>query len=920
MQSKFLNNKFDKVAAAAKDAVAWLESVDDETVQKAAPALCVRLCRLAKKASSASEVLPVNTAVGVFGPSQAGKSYLVSTLASTGGGDGLVASWDGHEISFISHLNPQGGDREATGLVTRFTHKKTPSVPGYPVLVKVFNEADLVRVLINSYFADLALTSDYLDDHGQFFKSDAQIDALFAKLNTAEYQLKDGETAYHSQADLVSIADYCKEHSKGSVLATSELDINCRFWQEARKIYQKLNLKGRKAIYEKLWHEMPVFNNLFDKIAPGIVSLEGMSSVYVPLSCFVNSVDGRLMQRSGGTLNDIAALKSLLSEEGQSVKVSLDDKGQKIVDINFNVLAFATAEITFPLPEKSAAGNFDVLDFPGARSRNRGDLNIWKQASGAGTSSDNDGSEFARRGKVGYLIERYCERREVDVLLCCIGADKQQEVRDLEAYFTSWIDQNVGDTPQKRAKSQKIPLVGAFTRFDGCVTRTFKNLGSSESDVGKTITTALEKFNVKWMQEWTENNPFDQFFFVRKPNIPDSETLYRLENGKEVALKDDDEKVKTVLDTYRKEIVKDPFMKHVYGFRHGNCQTIEEVLKPNDGGVSFLADFLKSNFDGYEDGKSRSYDELVSLSQGLRKDLSMFAQEEGQKAQDEARQKATDCALKLMQCDRLAGTVASLRAFIEIDENLAFKNYMENLTDGISNNAYRFAKALTSMHEDNLKSIREGDAFKEMWANIEYCWSENKQNEVEDFPDSKKLSEYSFFIDDELHVIRDMAVLKQNFSQLLNYYTIELLKSYKSLNVEGAVVEKISEYEKQVSTKEELALGQTFRALQVISDFNTYLDFFTEDKCPSVRRILNQNSDREFFTEKFEVTANMNLPKITASIIDKSADNYYDDYFSRMVELVSFKNITAGSQFNINPDQNRALCEILASIDDGISE
>ena len=56
--------------------------------------------------------------VGVFGPSQAGKSYLVSILASRDGRP-LQARFADKTYDFLREINPPG-NRESTGLVTRF--------------------------------------------------------------------------------------------------------------------------------------------------------------------------------------------------------------------------------------------------------------------------------------------------------------------------------------------------------------------------------------------------------------------------------------------------------------------------------------------------------------------------------------------------------------------------------------------------------------------------------------------------------------------------------------------------------------------------------------------------------------------------------------------------------------------------------
>lgn len=169
----FTNNRLNEVASTCQKVIPWFEGIDDKNVQEKRNSLEVKLCALIEEAKTAYDVLPVKTTVGVFGASQAGKSYLVSTLASFGGDD-LTATFDGKKVSFFNHMNPVGGDFEATGIVTRFTKFDDKGVSGFPIKVKVFNEADLVKVLINSYNLDLNLKavpagsqSDYLSAQNQ---------------------------------------------------------------------------------------------------------------------------------------------------------------------------------------------------------------------------------------------------------------------------------------------------------------------------------------------------------------------------------------------------------------------------------------------------------------------------------------------------------------------------------------------------------------------------------------------------------------------------------------------------------------------------------------------------------------------------------------------------------------------------------
>jgi len=60
----------------------------------------------------------------VFGPSQSGKSYLISALARKGNAP-LLADFAGRTLISSATSTPEGG-RESTGLVTRFTCNRPP--------------------------------------------------------------------------------------------------------------------------------------------------------------------------------------------------------------------------------------------------------------------------------------------------------------------------------------------------------------------------------------------------------------------------------------------------------------------------------------------------------------------------------------------------------------------------------------------------------------------------------------------------------------------------------------------------------------------------------------------------------------------------------------------------------------------------
>src|SRR5215472_13639429 len=160
MQEQALARAAQDLAAAAGDARQWVVEVQANAPRVAGEALSLieTARRIESVAGKLGRAATRRMCIGVFGPSQSGKSYLVSSLCkpptgSPGGAEGMVAEFDGQELDFLREINPPG-DKESTGLVTRLSIQRRPSPPGYPVSLQLLSETDLVRILANSYLGE----------------------------------------------------------------------------------------------------------------------------------------------------------------------------------------------------------------------------------------------------------------------------------------------------------------------------------------------------------------------------------------------------------------------------------------------------------------------------------------------------------------------------------------------------------------------------------------------------------------------------------------------------------------------------------------------------------------------------------------------------------------------------------------------
>ena len=142
------------LAVAASEGVSWLRTAANRspTVAQQAPSLVGELQKVRNQSRKLSRAARRRMCVGVFGPSQAGKSYLVSILASRDGRP-LQARFADKTYDFLREINPPG-NRESTGLVTRFGLNVSDGERDFPVRVRLLTQTDIVKILGNSFLLD----------------------------------------------------------------------------------------------------------------------------------------------------------------------------------------------------------------------------------------------------------------------------------------------------------------------------------------------------------------------------------------------------------------------------------------------------------------------------------------------------------------------------------------------------------------------------------------------------------------------------------------------------------------------------------------------------------------------------------------------------------------------------------------------
>lgn len=565
------NNDASKLADAwalvektARNAIEWTLNKENNSVQlvkNTSDSARQKLMHISSKARVMEKACKNRPGIGLFGESQAGKSYLVSTLACSRD-NRLITVLGGNEYDFIKQINPQGGGKESTGLVTRFSSQSAGnSDDEYPVKLLLIKECEIAKILINSYF------NDFKDAIGIEIDNIAQILDKGCSIQKKSTQLIDSD-------EILSLEDYVKSNYPKLYKQLGD-----NYWKVALSHLIYGSIEDRAEYYSCLWNRESELKKLFIKLSRVLNEIKS-ETVYAQIDSIIP------FQNSHPSIIDVDALRELSKPSySNTLKVKA---GSKVIDVTVSELAAITAEIFIPVSNCKVGiiNNMDLLDFPGYRGRLQ--VNHLRPDEPNDATGRSQLSELFLRGKVAYLFEKYTENYAVNCLIVCCSAQTQIN-SNIENVISRWIEKTQGATPDKRSMHQS-GLFWAITKFD---TRIGDDLNKDPSLLrygsdGLLQQTILEKFGrCSWFLNWSGSEekpePFNNIFLVRKPGLLNCafiESTGNDDGGKEeLSLKDsfinniENMKIKFIEEPSIKKYIKDP------------SEAWDAVLELNDGGM-----------------------------------------------------------------------------------------------------------------------------------------------------------------------------------------------------------------------------------------------------------------------------------------------------------------------------------------------
>ncbi len=551
------------ISQALQTALVWVDD-NRERVGQSSPGLQRELRKNTLLARSLENAAQRKMSVSVFGPSQAGKSYLVSALARPGL-DPLLAHFAGRPVDFIREINPEGG-RESTGLVTRFTLDRSPTATSdFPVELRLLTQSDLVKIIGNTFYADCRQ-----DDW-----PDPEPDAITQQLTELASRAAPMPLDALSEDDIYDLEAYFWRSFRG----TGRIKVlkNTPFWSRAADLAPRLSPPDRARLFALLWGEVEAFTQLYLRLYLALQSLDFAPTARCPLAA--------LMPREQSII-DVQMLRGLGNDRNERVAVLA---GTRIVELPRTEVTALTAELKIILEHKPCSldgtaydffDHTDLLDFPGARSREQ--INelpdyLARPEALAG---------FFLRGKVAYLFERYCAEQELTAMLLCIGPGNQ-EVRGLPDMVSDWIAATHGATVDTRA-DHPSSLFLVLTKFD----MEFEQKAGASSDPSQRWSTRLyssllDFFGKQhdWPRHWDRHGGFRNTFWLRNPNFK-QKAIFDYDGERERQVRDSEQ-------SYIQEL-RASFLNNAEVRTHFTdpAHAWDAAMLLNDGGISHLVERL----------------------------------------------------------------------------------------------------------------------------------------------------------------------------------------------------------------------------------------------------------------------------------------------------------------------------------------
>lgn len=538
------------VAELSEAALRWFET------SKSLPGETAVLRRHRREARRLNLAATRSPTVAVFGASQAGKSYLIGSLARSPDRP-LTVRYGTTTLDFLRDLNPAGA-KESTGLVSRFTVRPPdPPAGAPPVPVRLISRGDVIRIVANTYLSDFQLREPPLPEPEETGR-------LLASLGG-------GGGSGFDVDDIEELAQYFKQHLHSTITVQK---LGNAYWLQLAEIIDRLSPAAVVKAFSPLWGGFEEFSRLAERLLDALDHLGAAGIAFCELAA--------LQPRSAGILN-VNALFGLGKGGGETVRV-VGENGRSAA-VEKSVLAAIVAELVIPLERAPwpFLERVDLLDFPGARTREiiEDGVKIFADPNALGHTF--------LRGKVEFLFQRYEMEGEITAMLLCVG-DSVQEVQTLPRMVDRWVGSAIGVTPQERS-AQRDRLFLVLTKFD----REFEQKAGEDQSADERWTARIQASltdffkTCSWVSEWKPGRPFANVSWLRSTAVEFPAVFDYVDAPSGRCESQVAARAEGMVAAKRTAYLGNELIgRHV----SDPARAWDEALRPADGGISYLAERL----------------------------------------------------------------------------------------------------------------------------------------------------------------------------------------------------------------------------------------------------------------------------------------------------------------------------------------
>ena len=588
-----VQNNIDSLVQNINDSLAWIKKnrpndYDQKFLQ------LVEHRRVLRRIENASKY---NPGIAAFGKSQVGKSYLISCLLQNNGDQQatgehqkkavkpFMVKTNKGDYNFVFRINPpseEGGGRESTGVVTRFSsYSRNPEDHSYeyPVTVKTFSVLDIVTILSDSYF----------NDFGNYTtKGESEIAEVAENYRSRYGHARPVQKPVVLADDILNLKEYFGKH-----INNAQVFNKTSFFDHLAMIIENVPVEDYAGVFSVLWNNDTNLTKLFVRLVKTLASFDFAEYIYLPIDAVLHE------GVKENTIMSVQCLKQLFDTTSQYT-TDVYVKNDKIFEkrgsnVSKSDVCAICSEVIFKIEEDflASSGSYcmdnispevsskighdkiemtmlksnDLLDFPGARAREQEDVEK--------LSEDSVLLNCFLRGKVAYLFNKYNSDKTINILLYC-HHNKDNDVTSLYKLLQDWVKEYVGKTPKERREkleqTKVSPLFYIGTMFNLDMTLGVGAVASEEAInqrwIGRFDTVMNKQCfhtdTVDWVNNWTDEGVgFRNSYVLRDYKFSGQKSgLYKgfEENGREEEMI----MTKEYYQMMRKSFIKNEYVKQLF--------------------------------------------------------------------------------------------------------------------------------------------------------------------------------------------------------------------------------------------------------------------------------------------------------------------------------------------------------------------